>query len=317
MQILEIIESHTGGEPTRVVIAGGPDLSAGSMEEKFAYFKKHHDWLRRTVCNEPRGHDAMVGALITPTTNEDCVCGVIFFNNVGTLHMCIHGTIGLVMTLKFMDLIDVGVHKIDTAVGVITATLREDGLVEVVNVPSYRLAKNVPIHVAGYGEIFGDVAWGGNWFFLINGQGPEVAYANRDALAEFSKNVRAALTEQKITAPDGHEIDHVEIFAPAADPALADSRNFVFCPGHAYDRSPCGTGTSAKLACLYADGKIQPGEVWRQAGILDSVFTGSIEVLGEGKIVPRISGRAWVNGKSTYYFDPTDPFRFGIEESIH
>lgn len=316
MQTLEIIESHTGGEPTRVVIAGGPDLSAGSMEEKFAYFKKHHDWLRRTVCNEPRGHDAMVGALITPTTNEDCVCGVIFFNNVGTLHMCIHGTIGLVMTLKLMELIDVGVHQIDTAVGVITATLREDGLVEVVNVPSYRLAKNVPIHVAGYGEIFGDVAWGGNWFFLINGQGPEVAYANRDALAEFSKNVRAALTEQKITAPDGHEIDHVEIFAPA-DPAVADSRNFVYCPGHAYDRSPCGTGTSAKLACLYADGKIQPGEVWRQAGILDSVFTGSIEVLGDGKIVPRISGRAWVNGKSTYYFDPTDPFRFGIEESIH
>jgi 4-hydroxyproline epimerase len=311
MQTLEIVESHTGGEPTRVVIDGSFDLSTGSMAEKVLRVQGEYDWIRRSICHEPRGHDAMVGAIITPTDTPDCLCGVIFFNNVSTLHMCIHGTIGLITTLRHLGRVSVGEHRIDTAVGIITATLHEDGLVDVANVPSYLHAAAVEVEVPGYGKIHGDIAWGGNWFFLIDGQGPEVSFANLDALTDFSKRVRKALQLAGITA-DGMEIDHVEVFGPPGDASKADSRNFVLCPGNAYDRSPCGTGTSAKLACLHASGKIMPGQRWRQAGILDTVFTGALEELPDGKILPRVSGRAWVNGKSTYYFDPSDPFLHGL-----
>jgi 4-hydroxyproline epimerase len=312
MKTLEIVESHTGGEPTRVVIDGSFDLSSGTMAEKVLRVQGEYDWIRRSICHEPRGHEAMVGALITPTDTPDCVCGVIFFNNVSTLHMCIHGTIGLIATLRHLGRIPVGEHRIDTAVGIISATLHADGLVAVTNVPSFLHAAGVAVKVPGYGVIHGDIAWGGNWFFLIDGQGPEVDFANRETLTDFTKRVRSALQRQAITAPNGEEIDHIEVFGPPGDSATADSRNFVLCPGNAYDRSPCGTGTSAKLACLHAAGKIQPGQPWRQAGILDTVFTGEIAELPDGKILPRVSGRAWINGRSTYYLDPSDPFCHGL-----
>ena len=309
---IQVIDSHTEGEPTRVVISGAPDLGGGPLAERALRLREEHDWLRSAVCNEPRGHEAMVGALLCEAYAPDCVCGVIFFNNVSTLNMCIHGTIGLVVTLAHMGKIQAGVHRIDTPVGVISAELRADGSVEVANVPSYRKAVGVAVEVAGWGLICGDIAWGGNWFFLIDAQGPAVEFSNLEALTQFTWAVRQALAAQGITGDGGMEIDHIEVFGPPTDSAISDSRNFVLCPGKAYDRSPCGTGTSAKLACLHADGKLQAGDVWRQAGILDTVFQGRIDVMPDGKITPRVAGRAWVNGESFYHFDPADPFLNGI-----
>ena len=309
---IQIIDSHTEGEPTRVVISGGPDLGSGTMAEKSKRLREQHDWLRSAVCNEPRGHDAMVGALICEPSEPDCVCGVIFFNNLSTLNMCIHGTIGLAVTLAHLGKIGVGSHRIDTPVGVVVATLNPDGSVQVANVPSYRKQAGVPVEIPGYGTIHGDIAWGGNWFFLIENQGPEVKFSNLETLLDFTCLVRQELEKQGITGDDGMEIDHIEVFGPPSDPALADSRNFVLCPGNAYDRSPCGTGTSAKLACLHAAGKLKPGEIWRQASILNTVFEGQVELLANGDMIPTVTGRAWVNGESTYHFHPADPFRFGI-----
>jgi 4-hydroxyproline epimerase len=309
---LRVIDSHTEGEPTRVVIEGGPSLGSGSVAEKARRLREEHDWLRSAVCNEPRGHEAMVGALLVEPQEPDCCCGVIFFNNVSTLNMCIHGTIGLAVTLAHLGRIGPGEHRIDTPVGVVVATLHPGGAVTVANVPSYRLATEVPVEVPGWGTVRGDISWGGNWFFLIEDQGPAVEFANLEALTAFTWAVRQALETEGITGADGMEIDHIESFGPPSDPSLADSRNFVLCPGKAYDRSPCGTGTSAKLASLHAAGKLQPGVTWRQAGILDTVFEGSVEVLPDGKVLPRVQGRAWVNGESVYFFDPSDPFRHGI-----
>lgn len=313
---LRVIDSHTEGEPTRVVVSGGPDLGSGTMAEKSRRLRVEHDWLRSAVCNEPRGHDAMVGALICEPGEPDCVCGVIFFNNLTTLNMCIHGTIGLAVTLAHLGRIGPGSHRIDTPVGVVVATLGEDGTVEVANVPSYRAATDVPVEVPGHGIVRGDIAWGGNWFFLIENQGPRVEFANLEALTDFTWQVRQELGKQGITGGEGMEIDHIEVFGPPTDPALADSRNFVLCPGKAYDRSPCGTGTSAKLACLHAAGKLKPGQVWKQASILDTIFEGRVEELPDGNVIPIVSGRAWVNGESTYLFNPADPFRNGIPTPI-
>lgn len=309
---LRVIDSHTGGEPTRIVVSGVPDLGTGTLAERSKIFRENHDWLRGAVCDEPRGHEAIVGGLLVKPHAPDCVAGVIFFNNVSTLHMCIHGTIGLVATLAHMGKISSGTHRIDTPVGVVEATLREDGGVEVANVPSWRHRADVAVNVPNWGVIKGDIAWGGNWFFLINGYGPQVSFCQLEMLTNFSRTVRKALADQGITGENGMEIDHIEVFGPPADPAKADSKNFVLCPGNAYDRSPCGTGTSAKLACLHASGKLKPGEVWRQASILDTVFTGTVEEISPGKVRPRISGRAWVNGEATYILHPEDPFRYGI-----
>ena len=316
VQRLRVIDSHTEGEPTRVVIEGGPDLGSGTVAEKARRLREEHDWLRSSVCNEPRGHDAMVGALLVEPHEPDCCCGVIFFNNVSTLNMCIHGTIGLAVTLAHLGRIGVGEHRIDTSVGVVVARILEDGSVTVANVPSYRLATGVEVEVPGWGSVKGDISWGGNWFFLIEDQGPAVTFANLEALTTFTCAVRESLEAQGITGADGMEIDHIESFGPPTDPAQSDSRNFVLCPGKAYDRSPCGTGTSAKLASLHAAGKLAPGEIWRQAGILDTVFSGCVEVLPDGKVLPHVSGRAWVTGESDYLFDPADPFRHGIPASL-
>ncbi len=316
VQHLRVIDSHTEGEPTRVVIEGGPDLGSGTVAEKARRLRDEHDWLRSSVCNEPRGHDAMVGALLVEPHEPDCCCGVIFFNNVSTLNMCLHGTIGLAVTLAHLGRIGPGEHRIDTTVGVVVARIHDDGSVTVANVPSYRLATGVEVEVPGWGTVKGDISWGGNWFFLIEDQGPAVTFANLEALTTFTCAVRDALEAQGITGADGMEIDHIESFGPPSDPALSDSRNFVLCPGKAYDRSPCGTGTSAKLASLHAAGKLAPGAVWRQAGILDTVFSGCVEALPDGKVLPRVSGRAWVTGESDYLFDPADPFRHGIPSSL-
>jgi 4-hydroxyproline epimerase len=307
---VRVIDSHTGGEPTRLVISGGPDLGAGPLTERRERFRSHHDLFRSAVVNEPRGSEVVVGALLCQPVDRTCAAGVIFFNNVGYLGMCGHGTIGLVATLAYLQRIAPGEHRIETPVGVVTALLHESGEVTVNNVASYRTAADVDIEVPGYGRVHGDVAWGGNWFFLVREHSLELTLANLDQLTSFSWAVRQALAAAGIKGDDGLEIDHIELFASSRTPG-ADGKNFVLCPGKAYDRSPCGTGTSAKLACLYADGKIREGQIWRQESIVGSVFEGSVKVR-DGKLYPSIKGWAFVTAESELVLDPKDPFCTGI-----
>lgn len=309
--MIKVIDSHTIGEPTRIIIEGGPDLGNGPLSERAARLNAEHDHVRRAVCLEPRGHDAVVGGLLVEPDEPDCDAGIIFFNNRSTLGMCIHGTIGLIATLRHIGRFSSNFCRIDTPAGVVTAEV-DGNMVSVTNVPCYRTHKGVKVEVPGHGSITGDIAWGGNWFFLIAAQGPSIADSTPLQLTLFGEAVRKALIEAGITAVDGHEVDHIELFWPPTDPNTSDSRNFVLCPGGAYDRSPCGTGFSAKLACLAADGKLAPGQIWRQASILDQVFEGSYQPLEDGKISPRVTGQAWITGESTYHFDPADPFRFGV-----
>ncbi|MGH9661971.1 MAG: 4-hydroxyproline epimerase [Bryobacteraceae bacterium] len=307
---IQVIDSHTGGEPTRVVVAGGPDLGAGPMAERRERFRDRHDEFRSAVVNEPRGSDVLVGALLCEPVDPACAAGVIFFNNVGYLGMCGHGAMGVVVTLAHMGRIQAGAHRIETPAGSVTAILDETGEVTIENVESYRRAAGVAVETDGYGVIGGDVAWGGNWFFLSSDHHQEIAASNVERLAACAWNIRRALERDGITGDNGAEIDHIELFGPPAR-AGADSRNFVLCPGGAYDRSPCGTGTSAKLACLAADGKLREGQTWRQESIVGSVFEGSYRRSGD-RIVPSIKGSAWVDAEATLILDPRDPFRTGI-----
>jgi 4-hydroxyproline epimerase len=307
---IKVIDSHTGGEPTRVVISGGPDLGAGPLIDRVERFRNEYDAFRCAVVHEPRGSDAIVGALLCTPVDESCVTGVIYFNSVSYLGMCGHGTIGVVATLAYLKRIGVGSHRIETPVGVVVAHLDEEGKVEVANVPSYRLATNVTVEVPGFGPVTGDVAWGGNWFFLVKEHSEELDLENLDRLMGFTLSVRESLARAGITGSDGHEVDHVELFTPSKL-AGVNSKNFVLCPGKAYDRSPCGTGTSAKLACLVADGKLSEGQVWRQESIVGSVFEGRVDVV-DNVIHPRIKGSAFITAESDLILDERDPFATGI-----
>ena len=307
---VRVIDSHTGGEPTRLVASGGPNLGIGPLSERLELFRQQHDDFRSAVVNEPRGSDVMVGGLLCEPVDASCAAGVIFFNNVGYLGMCGHGTIGLVATLAHIGQLSAGEHRIETPVGTVSAILHENGEVTVNNVPSYRSAAELPVEVPGFGKVHGDIAWGGNWFFLIDGHDLELTLANIEYLTDFTWAVRQALVSAGITGADGHEIDHVEVFGPSKIPGVG-SKNFVLCPGKAYDRSPCGTGTSAKLACLYADGKLREGQIWKQESIVGSVFEGSVAIR-DGKIYPSIKGSAFVNAEADLILNQRDPFCMGI-----
>ncbi len=344
MRKIPYLDSHTGGEPTRLITTLPFDLGTGSVAQKLSTLKTHHDDLRRTVLLEPRGSDVLVGAYLIPPADPTCQFGVIFFNNVGYLGMCGHGTIGLIASLAYLGKVQPGNIRVETPVGVVEATLhplplrgtsdseRRSNLqineevaspsartasplgndmypnkVSVRNVPAYRYLHHIPVEIDGK-TIHGDVAWGGNWFFLCDDHGLEVNMQNLEALTDFAWRVRAQLTAQGITGTDGAEIDHVELFAESNE---ADSKSFVLCPGKAYDRSPCGTGVSAKLACLYEDGKLKVGQIWKQQSVVGSIFEGSVQLDGD-KIIPTITGEAWVMSEGTLLVDERDPFAHGI-----
>lgn len=310
MQRITVLDSHTGGEPTRVVLAGGPDLGTGTLAERRERFQREFDAFRACVVNEPRGNDVIVGALLTPPTRSDCVAGVLFFNNVGVLHMCGHGTIGVGVTLGYLGTITPGRHALETSVGVVPFTLDGAHRVTLDNVPSYRHQHEVSVEVPGHGPVVGDIAWGGNWFFLVHEHGQTLHPSRVEELTAFTWHIRQAIEAAGITgANDGH-IDHIELCGPPLDPRN-DSRNFVLCPGKAYDRSPCGTGTSARLACLAADGALAEGAVWRQESIIGSVFEGRYRWAGD-HIIPSISGTAYITGETTLLVQSEDPFAQGI-----
>ena len=317
---IPFLDSHTGGEPTRLITALPFDLGTGSVADKLSTLKKNHDDLRRTVLLEPRGSDVLVGAYLVPPADPTCQFGVIYFNNVGYLGMCGHGTIGLIASLAYLGKVQPGVIRVETPVGVVEATLHRGSSseayrdpthypnrVSVQNIPAYRHLTHVPVTVDGK-TVHGDVAYGGNWFFLCHDHGLEVNMQNLEVLTEFSWRVREKFTANGITGANGAEIDHVELFASTPE---ADSKSFVLCPGKAYDRSPCGTGTSAKLACLYGDGKLKVGQTWKQQSVVGSIFEGSIQLDGD-KIIPTITGEAWVMAEGTILVDERDPFANGI-----
>jgi 4-hydroxyproline epimerase len=309
MQSVFIIDSHTEGEPTRLVVDGALDLGRGSLAERREIFKEKFDWFRSAVVNEPRGADHIVGALLCEPQDKSCAAGVIFFNNAGYLNMCGHGTIGLVVTLAHMGRIGLGEHRIETPVGIVQAILHPANRVSVQNLPAYRYRKGVEVEMDGL-TVSGDIAWGGNWFFLVQNHGQELNLSRLDELTRYSQRIKETLRHQGITGENGGEIDHIELFGPPQRND-ADSRNFVLCPGNAYDRSPCGTGTSAKLACLYADGKLEAGQIWRQESILGTLFEGLIRV-EKDQILPTISGTAFVTAETKLLFDAADPLREGV-----
>lgn len=307
---IRVVDSHTGGEPTRVVVEGGPDLGTGSLVERRARLRDEFDTFRSAVVNEPRGSDVMVGAMLVEPTDPSCVAGVLFFNNVGPLWMCGHGTIGVVVTLAHLGRIDVGTHRLETPVGIVGFEYHGDHRVTIENVPARRTRAGVRVEVPAIGILRGDVAWGGNWFFLCDDHGERLDVTNIERLTNLSRRLRSALETAGITGDDGGVIDHIELVGPPADPAN-HGRNFVLCPGAAYDRSPCGTGTSAKLACLAADGKLAPGDTWRQESVIGSLFEGRYR-LDSDRIIPSVTGTAYVNAEATLLLDPADPFRNGI-----
>ena len=308
---VQFIDSHTGGEPTRVIVNGGPDLGTERLAQRMEIFQNEHDGFRRAVINEPRGWEAMVGALLCEPHDKTCDAGVIFFNNVGYLGMCGHGTIGLAVTLREMGRIGLGTLRLETPVGIVEAELHSANRVSIRNVPSYRYKKSVRVEVEGIGTVNGDIAWGGNWFFLVEDSPLRLDSKKIKELTEFTLTIRSALKGVGISGENGEVIDHIELFGPSP---LEDvqSRNFVLCPGGAYDRSPCGTGTSAKLACLAEDGKLKPGEIWEQESITGSVFEGSYERIDESKVLPTITGSAHLSSQGELLWQEGDPFSEGI-----
>jgi 4-hydroxyproline epimerase len=308
---IRVIDSHTEGEPTRVVIDGGPDLGGGPLHDRRERFRRSFDDFRRAVILEPRGSDVMVGALLCEPVNPTCAAGVIFFNNTGYLGMCGHGAMGVAVTLGSLGRITIGTHRLETPVGIVEIELHDPYRVSVENVPSYRWRSGVSVEVESLGTVTGDIAWGGNWFFLVEGSPLPLVPENARPLSDVALQIRQALSRQGITGEAGAEIDHIELCGPAKT-ADAHARNFVLCPGGAYDRSPCGTGTSAKLACLAADGKLRPGQLWVQESLIGSRFSATYREATDGTIIPRITGRAFVCGEATLLRHPEDPFRDGI-----
>jgi 4-hydroxyproline epimerase len=305
---VHVIDSHTGGEPTRVVVDGGPDLGAGSAADQLVIFREKHDAFRRALVNEPRGSDVLVGAMLVTPQNKDCVAGVIFFDNVKFIGMCGHGTIGVVATLEYLGKISQGQHQIETSVGVVSVELGANGFISLTNVPAYRQAKSATIDVPGFGSIVGDVAWGGNWFYFVEAHSHELILQNIEKLTEFAWQIRLAVNAQGFP-----EVDHIVLLGKPSSKS-AHSKNFVLCPGKAYDRSPCGTGTSARLACLAADGRLAEGETMVQESIIGSTFIGQYRWLDRdaGTIIPTITGKAYITSEATLLLDEHDPYCFGI-----
>ncbi len=312
MQRLQTIDSHTAGEPTRVVVSGGPDLGEDDLLARRQRLLSDYDHLRRAIVCEPRGSDVWVGAWLIPVSDPGVECGVVFFNNVGGLGMCGHGTFGVIETLRHLGRIGPGRHRLATPVGTVSVLLHDDGEAELTNVPARRSAADVSVQVPGHGTVRGDIAWGGNWFFLVEGAPVALQLSNVGELCAYTEAIKQALWDNGLRGDDGAQIDHVELSTPSPT-AGCHSRNFVLCPGNAYDRSPCGTGTSAKLACLAAKGQLQAGQDWVQESICGGIFRGRWHTDDCGAVVPVLRARAWITAESTLLLDPADPFCCGLD----
>ncbi|APG48222.1 proline racemase family protein [Phaeobacter porticola] len=310
---MRVIDSHTAGEPTRLIVSGGPDLGTGSLAARAKRLFCDHRSFCASVLLEPRGHDAVVGALLVPPSDRTSAAGVIYFNPVGPLGMCGHATIGTAVSLHHLGRLDLGQHRIETPVGSVGVQLQTPTRAAVENVESDRHRAGVVVEVQGLGQVVGDVAWGGNWFFLTSVIPAPLTLANVEVLTRGAVLIRKALADQGITGRDGAMIDHIEFVGPPMT-SVGHGRNFVLCPGTAYDRSPCGTGSAAKLACLAADGDLAPGVQWIQESVIGSTYTLHYRP-GRGPnaaVIATITGEAFVTGDTVLNFDPADPYRAGI-----
>jgi len=306
--LLRVVDSHTEGEPTRVIVDGWPQPTGDTMSERRDDLRRNADRLRRGVVCEPRGHAAIVGALLTPPVTPGAQAGIVFFNNETYLGMCGHGLIGVVRTLQHLGRLSPGVARFDTPVGPVSAELNDDGSVTIENVAAKAHALDVAIDVPGCGRVVGDVAYGGNWFFITHVQA-KLDTSNVDELLRLTRAMQSAIDAQRPAG--GAPIDHIELSGAPHDPE-SDARNFVLCSGGEYDRSPCGTGTSAVMAALHRRGSLAFEQPWRQESITGGRFTGWLTPGDDGELIPHIRGRAFITGASTLRFDPADPFRFGI-----
>lgn len=305
---IRVVDSHTGGEPTRVIVGGAPDLGGGDIREKRDRFSAEFDWLRTAVVNEPRGSDIWVGALLLEPSSPDFDFGVIFFNNAGMLNMCGHGTIGLAETLRKLNITDKKELIFETVAGPVKAKFVDESWVQIENVPAYVLHESIEVRLDSGQTVTGDIAWGGNWFFICENHGLALDLSNVDDLTNFAWEIRGKVNLLPIETAD--LVDHIELVGESKNGANA--KNFVLCPGKAYDRSPCGTGTSAKLACLAAHGTLAPGDLWRQESITGSIFEAKYEKNEDGTVLPFISGQAWVTAESTLWLEPDDPLKHGV-----
>lgn len=308
---VRVVDSHTEGEPTRVIVEGWPEPAGATMTERRDDLRRRADALRRATVCEPRGHAAIVGALLTPPVDARSHAGVLFFNNESYLGMCGHGLIGVVRTLEYLGRLRPGTARFDTPAGTVTTELESNGTVTIQNVPAHCHARDVVVDVPHVGRVVGDVAYGGNWFFITHLAGVRLVLDNVAGLTRATRAIRDAIRAQGISGAAGGEIDHIELSAPPTR-RDADGRNFVLCSGGEYDRSPCGTGTSAKMAALHARGELALGQRWRQESITGSVFTGWLSSAAGGSVIPHIQGTSFITGEATLRFDPCDPFRAGI-----
>jgi 4-hydroxyproline epimerase len=310
LSMIRVVDSHTAGEPTRIVIDGLPDLGSGSIAERRERFRKAESRFRAGIISEPRGSDALVGALLCDPVDPSCAAGVIFFDNVGVPGMSGHALIGLIATLDYLGRVHPGAHRIETPLGVVKTELHPQGDISFENVPSFRHKKGIAVDVEGFGTFAGDVAFGGSWFFLVDEHREMLDLGRIERLTQLATAIRRTLSRKGITGPEGEEVDHVALFGPPRG-RDAHSRNFVLGPTRAYDRSPSGTATSARLACLLEEGKIAEGEIIRQESIVGSAFEGSVKKV-DGAIRPTIRGNAYITADSMLIVDQRDPFCWGI-----
>ncbi len=308
--MIHYTDLHTEGEPTRVITSGFPDLGTGSILQRSEMMTKNFSDLCSGIVREPRGHEAMVAALLLEPADKSCDHGVIFFNNVGSLGMCGHGTMGVVRALRDQGFMGSDTVTFETPAGNVDAAIDEAGRISVVNVESYCYRRQVEVELSSGQKVIGDIAWGGNWFFLTGSNGWPLDVRESPILIDFASEIRVALESNGICGEGGAPIDHVELHE-SLQGGQQGVRSFVMCPGMEWDRSPCGTGASATVASMADQQLISPGETWIQESILGGRFEVTYE-LGERGIIPTISGRAWPCSRGELIFEEDDPFRSGF-----
>ena len=308
---MHVVDSHTGGEPTRVILDGVPDLGTGPVADRARRLATEHEAFYRSIMLEPRGQPAMVGALMVEPVDPSCVTGVIYFDVDTVLGMCGHGTIGLAVTLAHLGRIEIGTHRIETPVGIVAIELHDANTVTVTNIESRRVQHDVSLNIPGNRSITGDIAYGGNWFFIVDPSPIPVVPENIGAMTELTIAIREASIAAGTGGERGEPVDHVIL--QGESPNGAHGRSFVLCPDDNYDRSPCGTGSSARLACLAADGQLAAGEEIEQESVIGSFYRLSYQPGPNGGVIPRITGQAFVMAETALIFDSRDPFRAGIE----
>jgi 4-hydroxyproline epimerase len=322
------IDGHTCGNPVRLVAGGGPRLEGATMMARRQHFLDEYDWIRTGLMFEPRGHDVMSGSILYPPTRDDCDVAILFIETSGCLPMCGHGTIGTVTFAVENGLVKPktpGVLRLDTPAGLVVAEYKQVGEyveeVRIINVPSFLYAEGLTVECPSLGEIRVDVAYGGNFYAIVEPQETyrDVADHSAGDLIAWSPVVRRRLNEKySFEHPENPAINRLShmLWTGAPKTKEADARNAVFYGDKAIDRSPCGTGTSARMAQLHAKGRLKVGDGFVHESIIGSLFSGRVEkettVAGKPAITPSIGGWARMTGHNTIFIDDRDPFAHGF-----